>query len=340
MTQSALVVGATGQDGAYLSRLLLDKGYRVVGTHRPSSTVNLWRLEELDVLEELTLESLELLEFNNIHRLFQRYEFDEVYNLAAQSFVQSSFEQPLYTSEINSLGVTRLLESLRENLPGAHFYQASTSEMFGNVEESPQDENTPFHPSSPYAVSKLYAHWITRNYRESYDLFTVSGILFNHESPLRGSHFVTRKITRHLAEIKHGSRTCLELGNLESRRDWGHAADYVRGMWKMLQQSEPDDYVLASGEPHSVRDFVNAAAEVAGFDLKWEGEGLDARGIDRNTGETVVRVNEKFYRPSDVHYLQGDASKARRRLDWEPEFDFHGLVQIMMERSLERVQNE
>lgn len=340
MTRRALVIGVTGQDGAYLSRLLLDKGYEVVGTHRPSSTINDWRLQELEIAGAITLKPLEMLEFNNLQRLIETHAPDEIYNFAAQSFVQASFEQPIYTSEINAIGVTRVLENIREIDPDIRFYQASTSEMFGNVEESPQDEDSPFVPSSPYAVSKLYGHWMTRNYRQAYDLFAVSGLVFNHESPLRGEHFVTRKVTRGLAELRAGRRDPLELGNLNARRDWGHAEDYVRGIHAMLQQPEPRDYVLATGEPHSVREFVNAAAEVAGFDLTWEGEGLDARGVDREADRTLVRVSEDFYRPADVSSLRGDASRAKEELGWSPSFSFEELVEDMMTRDLERLADE
>lgn len=340
MARRALVIGVTGQDGAYLSRLLLDKGYEVVGTHRPSSTLNDWRLREAGIAEEVNLQPLELLEFSNLRRLIENHTPDEIYNFAAQSFVQASFEQPIYTSEINAIGVTRVLENIREIDPGTRFYQASTSEMFGNVDRTPQDEETPFVPTSPYAISKLYGHWMTRNYRDAYDLFAVSGLLFNHESPLRGKHFVTRKITRGLAEIATGGRDELELGNLDARRDWGHAKDYVRGIWKMLQQPEPKDYVLATGEAHSVREFVDTAADVAGFDLAWEGEGLEARAVDRKTDRTTVRVNEDFYRPTDVSSLRGDASRARDELGWSPSFSFEDLVEDMMRRDLERVRDE
>lgn len=337
MARTALVTGITGQDGAYLSRLLLNKDYRVIGAFRRGASLSLWRLNDLGVSEaDIEFIPLELLEYANLRRTIQRAAPDEIYNLGAQSFVELSFEEPLFTGEVNGLGVTRMLEAIREVNPRIKFYQASTSEMFGRVREMPQNELTPFHPRSPYAVSKLYGHWMTVNYRESYGLFACSGILFNHESPLRGIEFVTRKITCGLARIRAGLQDVLELGNLDAKRDWGFAGDYVVGMWLMLQQPEPDDYVLATGENRSVRDFCDLAAAALDFDLVWEGEGVDSKGIDRRTGKTIICVNPKFYRPAEVDVLLGDASKARGKLGWSPKTTLPELVHMMVEADLKR----
>jgi GDPmannose 4,6-dehydratase len=333
----ALITGITGQDGAYLAKLLLEKGYEVWGAYRRSSSLNLWRLEELGVRDDVRLIPLDLLEYSNIVRALEKVQPDEIYNLAAQSFVALSFEMPLYTAEADALGVTRLLEALRAVKPDARFYQASTSEMYGKVQEIPQTERTPFYPRSPYAVAKLYAYWITVNYRESYGIHASSGILFNHESPLRGQEFVTRKITASLARIKYGQQEVLELGNLDAKRDWGFAGDYVEGMWLMLQQDFPDDYVLATGETHSVRKFVELVAEVVGFNLVWEGAGQEERGIDLRTGKVIVCVNPEFYRPAEVDLLVGNPEKARSRLGWSPRVGFSELVRMMAERDMERV---
>jgi GDPmannose 4,6-dehydratase len=336
MAKRALITGVLGQDGAYLSKLLLEKGYEVYGGERRSASLNTWRLEELGILNEVRQLPLDLLEFTNLLRTVEKVQPDELYNLASQSFVHASFEQPLLTSEINAMGAAKLLEILRAALPACRFYQASTSEMFGQARETPQTELTGFHPRSPYAVSKAFAHYATVNYREAFGLYCVSGILFNHESPLRGHEFVTRKITMGLAAIKRGRRTPVELGNLGARRDWGFAGDYVRGIWMMLQQPAADDYVLATGEIHSVRDFADQAAQVAGFRLAWEGEGEATRAVDRATGRTLITVNPEFYRPAEVDFLIGDASKARNTLGWRPEVSFPQLVAAMMEADLRR----
>lgn len=338
MPQKAFITGVTGQDGAYLADFLLDKGYTVFGGLRRSSTRNTWRLEELGIEDDVEFVTLELSEMESVRRGIEDTRPDEVYNLAAQSFVGTSFDQPLYTTDVNGLGVTRLLEVIRDVDSDIRFYQASTSEMFGNSEESPQNESTRFSPDSPYAASKLYAHSIVQNYRDGYDIHASSGICFNHESPFRGKQFVTRKITNSIASIVAGEQDVLELGNLDSRRDWGFAGDYVKGMWSMLQQDSPGDYVLATGETHSVREFVNEATKAAGIDVRWEGEGVDEVGIDCETGETVVQVNTDFYRPIDVQALYGDASKAREEMGWEPEVGFDGLVEKMVHRDLERVE--
>jgi GDPmannose 4,6-dehydratase len=337
MARTALVTGITGQDGAYLSRLLLDKGYHVYGAFRRGASLNLWRLNELGVAEtDIDFIPFELLEYVNLRRGIEKAKPDEIYNLGAQSFVGISFEQPLFTAEVDALGVTRLLEAIREVSPAIKFYQASTSEMFGKVREVPQNELTPFYPRSPYAVAKLYAHWITVNYREAYDLFATSGILFNHESPLRGLEFVTRKITVGLARIREGLQDVIELGNLEAKRDWGFAGDYVKGMWLMLQQSEADDFVLATGTTTSVRSFCEFATRVLDFDLVWEGEGVDTTGIDRRTGKTIIRIDPKLYRPAEVDLLIGDASKARKKLGWSTETALPQLAEMMVEADLRR----
>ena len=336
MSKVALITGITGQDGAYLAKLLLEKGYKVFGAHRRTASLNLWRLEELDIVEDVDLVPLDLLEYSNIQRTLEKVDPDEVYNLAAQSFVGLSFEQPIYTGEVDGMGVARLLEAIRAVNTKIRFYQASTSEMFGQVQTIPQNENTPFYPRSPYGVSKLYAHWITINYREAYNMHNSCGILFNHESPLRGLEFVTRKITANLALIKYGQKDVLELGNLDAKRDWGFAGDYVEGMWMMLQQAEGDDYVLSNGEAHSVREFVETAAAVAGFNIIWKGEGENTEGVDSKTGHIIVRINPDFYRPSDVEFLLGDPTKARSRLGWKPKVTFLQLVEMMMEADLRR----
>lgn len=328
--KTALITGVMGQDGAYLAKLLLDKGYTVWGAFRRSASLNDWRLRRLGVHDRVKLIPFELLEYSNIVRVLQTVQPDEVYNLAAQSFVGVSFEQPIFTADVDGVGVARLLEAIRLVKPDARFYQASTSEMFGKVQEPLQSETTPFYPRSPYGVAKLYAHWITVNYREAFDVHASSGILFNHESPLRGIEFVTRKITSTLVRIQRGEAEVLELGNMDAKRDWGFAGDYVDGMWRILQQDTPDDYVLATGRTETVRDFVRLAAGAAGFDLSFEGEGVDEVAIDRKSGRTLVRVNPQFFRPAEVDLLIGDASKARRVLDWAPQVGLEDLATMMV----------
>lgn len=337
MKKCALITGVLGQDGSYLARFLLEKGYEVYGGHRQSSSMNTWRLDELGVVDDVRFVPVDLLDFTNILRIIQQIKPNEVYNLAAQSSVSISFKQPILTSEVDALGPARILEVLRSVCPECCFYQASSSEMFGKAAETPQGERTSFYPRSPYAISKLYAHWITVNYREAYGMHTASGILFNHESPLRGIEFVTRKITHGLAKIRHGNREVLELGNLESRRDWGFAGDYVKGMWMMLQQAERDDYVLATGENHSVREFIDRAAEAIGFKLVWQGEGDQTKAIDRESGRLIIRVNPEFYRPTEVDTLVGDSSKARKKLGWKTEVSFNQLVEMMVMADMDRV---
>ena len=336
----ALVTGVTGQDGAYLAKLLLEKGYRVFGAIRRTSMSNVARLQELGIANDIELVDFDLLEFSNLLRVVEQTRPDEIFNLAAQSFVGISFEQPIYTGECDALGVARLLEAVRNVNPKIRFYQASTSEMYGAVVETPQRETTPFYPRSPYGVAKLYGHWITVNYRESYGMHATSGILFNHESPLRGQEFVTRKITVSLAKIKHGKLDVLALGNMAAHRDWGYAADYVEGMWQMLQQPEPSDYVLATGEQHSVRDFVLAAGERLGFDIVFEGAGVQERGIDRKSGRTIVQVEPKFYRPAEVDQLCGSPAKAEQALGWKRRVSFPELVSLMVEADDRRVRDD
>jgi GDPmannose 4,6-dehydratase len=316
---TALITGITGQDGAYLAAFLLSKGYRVVGAFRRASTVNTARLDALGIAQEVELAPFDLTDHGNMRRVIEDVSPEEVYNLAAQSFVGVSFEQPVTTGEITGVGVVRLLEAIREVNPSIHFYQASTSEMFGKAREVPQNEETPFHPRSPYAAAKLYAHWSTVNYREAYGMHASSGILFNHESPLRGVEFVTRKITAGAARIKYGLQDQLKLGNLDAKRDWGYAKEYVQAMWLMLQQPEPDDYVIATGETHSVREFVEAAFEAAGLD--WERH---------------VVTDPAYIRPADVDLLMGAPLKAKERPGWAPKTTFKDLVSLMVEADLKR----
>jgi GDPmannose 4,6-dehydratase len=337
MAKRALITGVTGQDGAYLCKLLLEKGYKVFGAYRRSASADFGRLAELGVAKDVERVAFDLLESTNIERIIEKVRPDEIYNLAAQSFVTLSFEQPVYTGEADALGVTRMLEAIRMVDLGSRFYQASTSEMFGKVKAIPQNEETPFHPRSPYGVAKLYAHWITVNYRESYGLHCSSGILFNHESPLRGLEFVTRKITTSLARVKHGHQECVILGNIDAKRDWGFAGDYVEGMWRMVQQPEGDEYVLATGETHSVGEFVELAAKHAGFDLEWQGKDDGLTGIDRKTGKVIMRTDPELYRPAEVDFLLGDSTKARTKLGWVQTVGFEQLVQMMVEADLDKV---
>jgi GDPmannose 4,6-dehydratase len=336
MTRRALITGITGQDGAYLARLLLQKGYEVVGGSRPSRTRDLGRLRAVGVERDVRIADFELLDSSNILTVIERERPVEIYNLAAQSVVSSSFRIPVLTGDADALGAARILEAIRKVDPSIRYYQASTSEMFGDAPRSPQSETTPFRPRSPYGVAKLYAHWMTVNFRNADGLFACSGILFNHESPLRGLEFVTRKITHGLAAIAMGQCDYIELGNLDACRDWGFAADYVEGMWRMLQGDTPGDYVLATGNSHSVRSFCEAAAEVVGFHLAWRGAGIDETAIDTRTGRTIVRVNRDFYRPNELVSLVGNAAKARRELGWEPRMSFSELARTMSEADLKR----
>jgi len=335
---SAVITGITGQDGAYLAQLLLEKGYRVFGTYRRSSSLNLWRIEELGIHKNpsLNLVCHDVTDLSSSIKLLQKTEATEVYNLAAQSFVGVSFEQPFVTTEVTAVGALIMLEAIRVVNSKIRYYQASSSELFGRVQTSPQIESTPFYPRSPYGVAKLYAHWITINYRESYNIFGACGILFNHESPLRGQEFVTRKITDSLSKIRLGKLDILELGNLDARRDWGYAKDYVEGMWRMLQAEKPDIYVLATNRSITVRDFVNMAAQAAGYKLVWQGAGVNEFAIDSQTNKKIVAVNPKFYRPAEVELLIGNPIKAKQELNWEPKTTLEELCQMMIEADTRR----
>ena len=338
MSKKAIVTGVTGQDGAYLTELLLSKGYTVYGTYRRTSSVNFWRLADVGVASHpnLHLVEFDLTDLSTSIRLVETTGASEVYNLAAQSFVGVSFEQPLTTLDITGAGAVNLLEAIRIVDPTIRFYQASTSEMFGKVQAVPQIESTPFYPRSPYGVAKLYAHWMTINYRESYNIFGTSGILFNHESPLRGREFVTRKITDSLAKIKLGQLDVLELGNMDAKRDWGYAREYVEGMWRMLQADEPDTFVLATNRTETVRDFVTMSAKAVGIDLEWRGHDENETAVDSATGQLLVRVNPRFYRPAEVELLIGDSAKAKAKLGWEPKTTLEQLCQMMIDADLKR----
>jgi GDPmannose 4,6-dehydratase len=342
MTKKALITGITGQDGAYLAELLLNKGYEVHGIKRRSSLFNTDRIDHLyqdphEKNRNLILHYGDLTDSTNLIRILQQVQPDEVYNLAAQSHVAVSFESPEYTADTDALGTLRLLEGIR--LLGlekkTRFYQASTSELYGKVQETPQTETTPFYPRSPYAVAKLYAYWVCVNYREAYGIYACNGILFNHESPLRGETFVTRKITRALARISLGLQDCLYLGNLDAKRDWGHAKDYVKMQWLMLQQDQPEDFVIATGVQHSVRDFVDISARTMGIDITWQGKGVDEKGIDTKTGKTIIVVDSKYFRPTEVETLLGNPAKAREKLGWTPKITFAELVSEMVKHDLD-----
>jgi GDPmannose 4,6-dehydratase len=347
MTKKALITGITGQDGAYLAEFLLGKGYEVHGLKRRASSFNTERIDHLyqdphQSNVRLRLHYGDLTDATNLIRIVQLVQPDEIYNLAAQSHVGVSFETPEYTANADGLGTLRLLEAIRILDLGtqARFYQASTSEMFGKVQEVPQHEATPFYPRSPYGAAKVYAYWITVNYREAYGMFACNGILFNHESPIRGETFVTRKITRALTRIHAGLENCLHLGNLDARRDWGHARDYVRAQWLMLQQSQPEDYVIASGVQHSVREFIERAAAELGMRILWRGTGADEQGIDEVSGQVVVKIDPRYFRPTEVESLLGDASKAKRQLGWQAETSFESLVQEMVASDLAIAQRD
>jgi GDPmannose 4,6-dehydratase len=336
--KNAVITGITGQDGAYLTQLLLEKGYKVWGAYRRTSSVNFWRLEELKLLNHsnLNLVEFDLTDMSAAVRLLEKSGADEIYNLAAQSFVGVSFDQPYTTSQITGIGALNLLEAIRIVNPNIRFYQASTSEMFGKVQSIPQTEDTSFYPRSPYGVAKLYAHWMTVNYRESYGIFGASGILFNHESPLRGKEFVTRKITDSVAKISLNQLDCIELGNLDAKRDWGYAKDYVEGMWRILQADTPDTYVLATNRTETVRDFVNMSFKVVGISLRWEGQDEREVGICTNSGKTLVKINPEFYRPAEVELLIGDPAKAKENLGWEPSTSLEELCKMMVDADIRR----
>lgn len=334
----ALITGVTGQDGSYLAELLLEKGYEVYGIMRRKSVVDYGNVDHIkDKIHFIYADMTDVVSLIAAMRISQA---DEVYNLAAQSFVATSWDTPLGTADIDALGVTNMLEAIRAVKPEARFYQASTSEMFGKVQAIPQCETTPFYPRSPYGVAKLYGHWITKNYRESYDMYACSGILFNHESERRGKEFVTRKITDAVARIKQGVQECLELGNMDAKRDWGHSKDYVKAMWLMLQQEEADDYVIATNETRTVREFVDTAFKHVGMDIEWSGKGVDEIGTDKATGKVVVKVNPKFFRPAEVELLIGNPEKAEKALGWKREISFAELVERMVKNDMELVAKE
>ena len=334
--KKALITGITGQDGAYLSKYLVNKGYEVYGGIRRGSTDSTWRLEELGVLEQIKPIFLELLEESNINYIVKTLKVQEIYNLAAMSFVRTSFDYPVYTANVVGLGAMRFLEAIRQESPNTKFYQASSSEMFGKVTETPQNENTQFYPRSPYAIGKAFAHFSVLNYREAYGVHANSGMLFNHESPLRGLEFVTRKITSTLARIANGENVILELGNLNSQRDWGYAGDYVKAMYLMLQQDEPDDYVISTGETHSIRDFLEIAADHLGMEITYAGSGVDEKIYDQN-GKMIGCINPIHFRPTEVDLLLGDSTKARKVLKWKPDFSFKALVKMMVESDFDKV---
>jgi GDPmannose 4,6-dehydratase len=336
--KTAVITGVTGQDGAYLAELLLSKGYSIYGTYRRTSSVNFWRIQELGIQSHPNLHLVEydLTDLSSGIRLLEYARPSEVYNLAAQSFVGVSFDQPLTTAEITGVGPVNLLEAIRIVNPDIRFYQASTSEMFGKVQAVPQVESTPFYPRSPYGIAKLYAHWMTINYRESYNIFACSGILFNHESPLRGREFVTRKITDSVAKIKVGLLDSLELGNIDARRDWGFAKEYVEGMWRMLQVDEPDTYVLATNRTVTVRDFVRMAFSASKIQIEFKGSAENEVAVDTSTGKTIMHVNPKYFRPAEVELLIGDPEKARQKLGWEPKTTLEDLCKMMVEADIQR----
>ena len=342
--KKALITGITGQDGSYLAELLLSKGYEVHGMIRRASTFNTSRIDHLykdphhkDV--RLFLHYGDLTDSSNLNRMIEKINPCEIYNLGAQSHVQVSFEVPEYSADADALGVLRILDAIKETGVNARFYQASTSELFGKVQEVPQSENTPFYPRSPYAVAKQYGFWITKNYREAYGLHASNGILFNHESPRRGETFVTRKITMAVARIHRGLQDCFYMGNINARRDWGYAKDYVKMMWMMLQQPMPDDYVIATGEMHTVREFIEESFACIGRPIEWRGKGMDEVGIDMTTGKTVIRIDPRYFRPAEVEQLLGNPAKAKAMLNWEPEVKFHELVKIMTEGDLRLLDN-
>jgi len=330
----ALITGITGQDGSYLAEFLLEKGYDVHGIVRRSSNTSDHRIRHILGNKHLTLHTGDIADSGSVFRIVQQLQPNEIYNLAAQSHVKESFDVPEYTGMVTGLAPVNILEAIRQFSPASRFYQAASSEMFGKVHETPQTERTPFHPRSPYGAAKVFAYWLTVNYRESYDLFATNGILFNHESPRRGETFVTKKITKALASIKQGNDSILELGNLDAKRDWGYAKDYVEAMWLMLQQDKPQDFVIATGETHSVREFVVEACNVLEIPLRWEGKGIDEHAINETTGEKIVQVSEKYFRPAEVDILIGDFSKAKNELGWNPRTRFKDLVKIMVQEDL------
>jgi GDPmannose 4,6-dehydratase len=341
LAKTALITGITGQDGSYLAELLLEKGYKVHGLIRRASTFNTSRVDHIfqdphESHKRLSLHYGDIADSSNLSRLIEKIRPDEIYNLAAQSHVRVSFDIPEYTGDVTAIGVLRILDAIRETGIKTKFYQASSSEMYGLVQAVPQNEETPFYPRSPYGVAKVYGYWITKNYRESYGLFTCNGILFNHESPRRGETFVTRKTSRGLARIKLGIDDVLYMGNLDAKRDWGYAKDYVEGMWLMLQQEKPDDYVLATNETHTVREFIEIAARCLGIDLQWKGDGVNETGLDQKTGKTIIKIDPVYFRPAEVDLLIGDYSKAEQKMGWKPKIKFKELVELMVNADLEK----
>jgi len=337
MGKRALITGVSGQDGAYLSQFLLRKGYRVIGGDRRAASNTFWRLKKLNILKDVEIVNFDICEESNISYTIKKYKPDEIYNLAAQSFVGSSFDLPIVTSDSTAIGTTRLLEAIRKSSKKIKFYQASSSEMFGKVLESPQTEKTPFYPRSPYAVSKVYSHMMTINYRESHNMHCSNGILFNHESPLRGENFVTRKITLAFARIFHSLQEVLEIGNLDAKRDWGFAGDYVEAMYLMLQQKNPQDYVISTGKTYSVRKFIEKVCKYMNIKIIWKNKGVKEVGINKETNKIIVKVNPKFYRPAEVDYLLGNSSLAKKNLKWKPKHNFDELVEMMIKSDLESI---
>lgn len=336
----ALITGISGQDGAYLAKFLLKKKYKIIGLDRRSSRDDRWRLNYLGIENQIIFEYSDLVEISSIQRIFNKYKIDEVYNLAAQSFVGSSFDVPISTCDVNALGVLRILEVIRNNKRNIKFYQASSSEMFGKVFEIPQNEYTPLNPQSPYAISKVFGHYIAQNYRNSYGMFVCSGILFNHESPLRGEEFVTRKITVGLSKIISGKIDCLYLGNIDAKRDWGYSEDYVEAMWLMMQKNKSDDYVIATNKTYSVKDFINEAVKHYNLKIFWKGKAENQQAVNKANNKIIIKINSKFYRPSEVNFLKGNANKAKKILKWKPKVDFKKLVEIMSKADIERNLNK
>jgi GDPmannose 4,6-dehydratase len=339
MKKTALITGVSGQDGAYLAKYLLKKNYKVVGTDRRSARGNNWRLKRLGVESKVIFEEMEIGEIYEVDRIFNKYNFDEVYNLAAQSFVGTSFNSPLNTANITGLGVLRILETIKAKNKKIRFYQASSSEMFGDVLENFQSEKTPLNPQSPYAIAKVFGHYMTQNYRQSYGIFAVSGILFNHESPLRGEEFVTRKIIIGLVKIIKGDLSHLELGNIHAKRDWGFAKEYVEAMWLMLQQEKPEDFIISTGKTYSIKDFINKATKILNLKTKWVGKNLNEKLINTVNGKVIVKINPKFFRPAEVNILKGNALKAKKKLKWIPKTNLDNLIKIMINEEIKFYQN-
>lgn len=338
--KTAVITGISGQDGAYLAAFLLNKNYRIIGIERRSARSDNWRLRKLGIENQIIIEDIDIKEFHNVNRLFDKYKIDEVYNLAAQSFVKSSFDNPIETANVNALAVLNFLEIIRNKFKKIKLYQASTSEMFGHHGQKLQDENTIFHPRSPYATSKTFAHYSVQNYREAYKIFAVNGILFNHESPLRGEEFITRKVTLGLSRIVLNKLDCLSLGNLYSRRDWGFAGDYVVAMWKMLQSKTPKDYVISTGKDYSIKDLINTCTKILKLKTKWVGSGINEKLINKETGKIIIKIDKKFFRPTEVNFLKGNSFLAKKELGWSPKTNFYNLIKSMIESDLEHVKKQ